>query len=79
MTVVRLVEDNPRDPVAELRRIADDIDSGHYGAVGTVAIVVLGDTMEVIGAGVDYTPPSVALLLNAAVLRLTRAIEEHGA
>lgn len=76
--IVSLVESNHRDPVAEMRRIADRIESGEFGAVGCVAIVLLGDTMEVFGMGEDSTPPSVGVLLHAGFLRMSRAIEEHG-
>lgn len=67
-----------RDPVAELRRIADEIEQGVYGAVGSIGIVLLGDRMEVFRAGLDAEAPSVALLLQAGALRFARAIEEHG-
>lgn len=78
MKVVELYPSNFRDPVATLRRIADKLEAGEYGAVGTVGVVVLGDTMEVFGAGEDSEPPSVAILLHAGFMRLAGALEQHG-
>lgn len=78
LNVVTLHESNFRDPVATLRKIADDIEAGAHGEVGAVGVVVLGDTMEVFGFGEDSEAPSIALLLHAGFLRLSRAIEEHG-
>lgn len=76
--VETLYESNHRDPVATLRNIADEIEAGKFGAVGCVGVTLLGDTMEVFGMGEDSEAPSVALLLHAGFLRLSRAIEEHG-
>lgn len=76
--VVVLHDSNYRDPVATLRQLADDIEGGEYGAVGCVGVVVLGDKMEVFGMGEDSEAPSVALLLHAGFMRLSRSIEEHG-
>lgn len=78
LKVVTLHDSNFRDPVATLRSIADDIEAGRYGDVGTVALVLLGDTLEVFGLGRDSEGPSVGLLLHAGFLRLSRALEEHG-
>lgn len=76
--VVTLYESNFRHPVATLRKIADDIEAGRYGEVGCIGVVLLGDTMEVFGAGTDSEAPSVGLLLHAGFLRMSKAIEEHG-
>jgi hypothetical protein len=78
MKVVTLHESNFRDPAATLRVIADQIEAGKFGKVGCVALAVLGDTLEVFGAGVDSEPPSVAMTLYAGFARLSKAIEEHG-
>lgn len=78
LKVVTLHESNFRDPAATLREIAKSIENGEYGGVGTVAVVVLGDTMHVFGAGPDAEAPVIALLLNAGALRFAKAIEEHG-
>ena len=76
--LVTLTESNYRQAAPTLRAIADEIEAGKYGAVGCVAVAILGDTMEVFGAGIDSDAPSVALLLHAAFLRLSRSVEEHG-
>jgi hypothetical protein len=73
-----LQESNFRDPAATLRKIAGQIEAGNYGPVGSIALVVLGDTMEVFGAGPDAEAPSIALLLHSGFLRLSRSLEEHG-
>lgn len=77
-TILRLYETNFRDPVATIRTIADEIEAGKYGAVGSLALVLLGDQMEVFSAGEDSEPCSTALLLHSGFLRLSKAIEEHG-
>lgn len=76
--VITIQESNFRDPVATLRVIADEIEAGHYGPVGSVGVVLLGNTMEVFGLGVDSEAPSIALLLHAGFLRLSKSLEEHG-
>lgn len=76
--VVQLYETNYRDPVTTIRTIADEIEQGKYGAVGCVGLVLLGNTMEVFGAGADSDGPSVACLLHAGFMRLSRSLEEHG-
>ncbi len=76
--VVKLYEHNFRDPAGMLRSIADGIEAGEYGDVGTIGVVLIGDTMEVFGGGKDGEAPSVALLLHSGFLRLSKAIEEAG-
>ena len=78
LNVVTLHETNFRDPVATLRKIADGIEAGEYGGVGSVAVVVLGDACEVFGAGEDSEAPAIALLLHAGFMRLSGAVAEHG-
>jgi hypothetical protein len=78
LNVVPIYESNFRDPVETLRVIANDIEAGKYGAVGTVAVAVFGDTMEVFGLGVDSDGPTIALVFQAASLRFAREIEKHG-
>ena len=73
-----LYEETLHDAPAKLRRIADEIAADKYGEVGCVGVVLLGDTMEVFGFGPDSAAPSVALLLHAGFLRLSKALEEHG-
>lgn len=76
--IFTLYKANMRDPVATLRVIADEIERGEWGDVGTLAVVLLGDTMEVFGAGRDSDGTSVAVLLQAGVARIVRAVESHG-
>lgn len=76
--VVTLYESNFREPVATLRKIADDIEAGVYGEVGAIGVALLGDTMECFGAGIDSEAPGIALLFHAAFSRLSNAIEQHG-
>lgn len=78
LKVVPLFESNFRDPVAALRTLANDIESGRYGDVGCVATVLIGDKVEVFGAGRDSEAPAVALLLHSGFLRMSQAIAEHG-
>jgi hypothetical protein len=76
--VVQLHSSNFRDPVATLRLIADEIEAGDYGDVGSVALVILGDSMECFGLGKDAEAPSIGLLFYSAFLRMAQAIEGHG-
>ncbi len=78
LKVVTLQDSNFRDPVATLRKIADEIESGDYGEVACVGVVLLGNTMEVFGFGPDSEAPSVGMLLHAGFMRMSKAIEEHG-
>lgn len=78
LKVVPLYESNFRDPAATLRIIADEIEAGKHGDVGTVAVAVFGGTVEVFGAGPDSDMPSVAILLHAAFMRLSNAVGDHG-
>lgn len=76
--VVSLYESNYRDPVATLRRIADQIEAGEFGGVGCVGVVVLGDTLNVFGAGADSEAPSVGMLLHAGFMQLSQTLVDHG-
>lgn len=78
LKVVDLYTSNFRQPAATLREIADRIDNGDFGEVGCVAVALMGERVEIFGAGIDSGAPSVALLFHAAFLRMSRAIEEHG-
>lgn len=79
LKVVPLYESNLRDPVATLRNIADQMEAGEYGEIGSVAMVVMGDTLEVFGFGADSETPTVALLLHAGFQKISTAIMNHGA
>ncbi len=71
-------ETNFRNVTATLRKIADEIDSGSFGIVGEVALVLMGDTVEVFGIGPHSDATSAAVLLQAGALRLISAVERHG-
>lgn len=70
---------NFREVVPTLRRVADEIEAGEHGDVSSLGIVLMGNSMEVFGMGVDADGPAIALLFQAAALRFAKAIEEHGA
>lgn len=76
--IVELYPSNYRDPVATLRKIADEMEAGEFGPVGCVGVVLMGNAVHVFGAGLDSEPAPVATLLYAGFLRLVRPIEEHG-
>jgi hypothetical protein len=77
--VVTLYDDNHRRPVSEtLRQFADRIDAGEFGHVGSAAVVIMGDTLEVEGFGPDSEPCSLTCILQAAAMRVIREIERHG-
>lgn len=71
-------DSNFREPVATLRSIADCIEAGECGDVTQVAVVVLGDTCKVFGAGPGCEGDSIALLLQAGAYRLIKQVAEHG-
>lgn len=76
--IITIYESNFRQPAATLRMIADEIEAGKFGEVGSLGVVLLGDTMEIFGSGTDCEAPSIALLFSAATLRFARTVEEHG-
>lgn len=76
--VTTLYESNFRAPAATLRVIADEIEAGKHGEVTQVAIVLLGDTCEVFGAGPDADGSTIATLLQAGAHRMIVAVAEHG-
>lgn len=78
LKVVTLNESNFRDPVKTLRRIADEIEAGSYGNVGSCALVVLGDECSVFGMGPDSDPCSVGMLLHAGFTKMSGFIANHG-
>lgn len=67
------------DVVGELRRLADEIEAGEYGAVRIAALVTFGDKLDIFSVGTDTNAGECTLLFNAAALRLARSIEGHGA
>jgi hypothetical protein len=79
LNLVVLHETNFRQPAATLRVIADEIEAGQYGAVGEVAIALLGTRLEVFCAGPNADATSAACLLQAGANKLIAAIVGHGA
>ncbi len=78
LNVVQFPTPDYREPVKALRCLADEIEAGDYGDVGSCGVVIFGDTMEVFGSGVDSDGPTISLLFSAAAHRFAREIEEHG-
>lgn len=82
MNVVQMREADLRNVPAQLRMLADRIEAGTYGQVGTCGVCILGSTFEAFGFGDGIVPdgigPSVALLFQAGVQRIAGAIETCG-
>lgn len=78
LNVVPIYPSNFRQVPETLRRIADEVEAGTYGAIGCAGLVLLGDRVHVFGMGPDSAAPSVALLLHAGHASLSRAVEDHG-
>lgn len=78
LNVVQFPVPDYRDPVKALRNLADEIERGDYGEVGSCGVVVFGNTMEVFGSGVDSDAPTIALLFTAAAHRFAKELEQHG-
>ncbi len=79
MTTLKLVQpEKPEyfDAARALRNIADEIENGAYGDVQSCGVVVLGDTLEVFGAGENSGGPMINLLFSAAVARFARDLED---
>lgn len=76
--IVELYPSNFRDVPATLRVVADDIEAGKYGTVGELALVLMGDAVEVFGMGPEACGTSTVCLLQAGALRIVRMVERHG-
>lgn len=64
-----------RDPVKMLRNLADDIEAGKYGTVHTIAIATFGDAgLEVFGGGDDSVGPTVAMVFQAASMKMCQSL-----
>jgi hypothetical protein len=61
-----------------LRKVADKIDKGDFGAVGCCSVVVLGNKLNVFGFGSDAAGPSCAAVLMAGAHQLIETIVHHG-
>lgn len=78
LNVVTIRDHSLRDHSAMLRRVADNIDAGEYGAVGEIALVVMGDQLHVFGFGPAQDGTSTTALLQAGAMRQIYAIASHG-
>lgn len=56
-----------RNAVTALRYIADEIEAGKYGEVGSVGLVLIGNTVEVFGMGMESDGAAIATLLTGHV------------
>ena len=64
-----------RDPVKMLRNLADSIENEEYGAVHTIAIATFGDDgLNVFGGGDDSVGPTVAMVFNAASMKMCQSL-----
>jgi hypothetical protein len=78
LKVVTIHESNFRDPVATLRVIAKEIEDGTYSKVETVGIVMMSEQgLTVFGLGPYSDASHISLLMQAAINRFARAIEEY--
>lgn len=78
LKVVQMREHTLRDVPAQLRALADRVEAGEHGQVGTCAVSILGDTLEVYAWGDESSGPAAALVFQAAIQRLANTIETHG-
>lgn len=64
-----------KDPVKMLRNLADDIENGDFGTVHTIAIATFGDAgLEVFGGGDDSVGPTVAMVFQAASMKMCQSL-----
>ncbi len=64
-----------KDPVKMLRNLANDIENGDYGTVHTIAIATFGDAgLEVFGGGDDSVGPTVAMVFQAASMKMCQSL-----
>lgn len=78
LNVVTFPVPDYKDPVKALRNLADQIESGDFGDIGSCGVVLFGDKMDVFGSGPDSEASVISLLFSAAALRFAKSIEEHG-
>ena len=67
-----------RDPANQLREIANGIEKGEWGPVGTFGLVIMGNTTEVFGGGEKFDLGDIVMLFHAGIMRLTKEVEGHG-
>lgn len=64
-----------KDPVKMLRNLATSIEDGKYGDVHTIAIATFGDAgLELFGGGDDSDGPTVAMLFQAASIKMSQSL-----
>lgn len=78
LKVVSLYPINFRDPAAALRSIADKIDAGELGEVGTCAVAIFANELTVYGSGPDSEGPTVHYLFCAAANFMQQQLTEYG-
>lgn len=67
-----------RNPVKALRNLADQIEAGKFGEVGSCGVVIFGDTLEIFGSGAENDRQTISLLFAAAINRFAIQIEQQG-
>lgn len=66
-----------KDPVKMLRNLANAIENGNWGNVHTIAIATFGDAgLEVFGGGDDSVGPTVAMVFQAASMKMCQSLVE---
>lgn len=78
LKLVSIYESNYRDVVAMLRRLADSVEAGKYGDVSEVALVLMGDKMQVFGFGPKTDHTTTHYLLCGGAAKMTKALLDHG-
>jgi hypothetical protein len=79
LSVVKTLYDSSLlDVPAKLRALAEEVEAGKYGQIGTCAVSMLGDRLNVFAFGSDSSGPSAAIVLHAGFNMLARPIEQHG-
>lgn len=64
-----------KDPAKMLRNLATSIEDGKYGEVHTIAIATFGDAgLELFGGGDDSVGPTVAMVFQAASMKMCQAL-----
>lgn len=79
LKVVSIYPSNFRDPAAALRSIADRIDAGELGEVGTCAVAIFADELTVYGSGPYSEGPTVHYLFCSAANFMQQQLTAYGA
>jgi hypothetical protein len=78
LKVVTMRDHSLREVSAMLRQTAENIDAGQYGEIGTCAMVLFGDKINVFGFGPDASGPTVHIVLCAGAAELQQSLRDHG-